>query len=222
MLVKAFLTRKDMPFLIVPFLFNPAELKIVKSNSFIEQEMPGLESPIVQFKGGNARTVTMDLFFDTYEEGIDVRIFTDRITGWDAGGMFSSIPNVLRGLMDIDSEMHAPPICLFVWGAFIFQCVIDSVTKTFTMFSPLGFPLRATLNVTLKECREVEVKVQEMDKKSSDLTKSRIVESGDGLWSIAAKQYGNPADWRLIADANNIDNPRLLEPGMELVIPVKK
>ncbi|NIM13509.1 MAG: LysM peptidoglycan-binding domain-containing protein [Candidatus Aminicenantes bacterium] len=222
MLVKAFLTRKDNPLLVVPCLFNPAEFTVEKSNQFAEVNIPGLSSPIYQFVRGNARSVTLELFFDTYEEKIDVRIFTDRITGWDAGSMFSGLPNAAKGLMDIDSDLHAPPICLFVWGTFIFQCIIERVSKNFTMFLPEGIPARATLNVTLKEYREVDVQVKELDLHSADLTKSWVVKQGDNLWSIAAKEYGDPAQWRLIADANRIDNPRLLEPGRELVIPVKE
>ena len=222
MLVKAFLTQKEKPWLIVPFLFNPSELTVTKSNTFSDVAPASLSGPILQFGGGGPRTVTMDLFFDTYEEGIDVRIFTDRITGWDAGSMFGSLPNALKGLMDIDSDTHAPPICLFVWGTFIFKCVIETVTKKFTMFSALGFPLRATLNVTLKECRDLRERSAETSLLSADLTKTRIVKSGDSLWSISKEHYGSPNDWRLIADANSIENPRLLTPGTHLVIPVKK
>jgi len=140
MLVKAFLTRKDNPALVVPCLFNPKELSVEKSNQFAEVAIPGLSSPIYQFVRGNARSVTMDLFFDTYEEGIDVRAHTDKITGWDAGSMFSRLPGSAKGLMDIDSELHAPPVCLFIWGAFIFQCLIERVSKRFTLFLPEGIP----------------------------------------------------------------------------------
>jgi len=222
MLIKAFLTRKDNPSMVVPCLFNPKELSVEKSNQFAEINIPGLESPIFQFVRGNARSVTMDLFFDTYEQGIDVRIFTDRITGWDAGSMFSCLPDKAKGLMDIDSHLHAPPICIFIWGAFIFQCIIERVSKKFTMFLPEGVPVRATLNVTLKEYREVDIQVKEMGLQSADLTKRWTVTSGDSLWSIASKEYGDPGDWRLIANANNIDDPRILHPGQILVLPVKE
>jgi hypothetical protein len=220
MLEKAYFTRKDNPALIVPCLFNPKELSVEKSNQFAAVNIPGLSSPIFQFVRGEARSVTIELFFDTYEKGIDVRTFTDQITGWDAGSMLSSLP--AKGLMDIDSDLHAPPICLFIWGSFVFQCIIERASKRFTMFLPAGIPVRATLSVTLKEYKEVEVQVQEIAAQSADLTKRRVVTQGDSLWSIAAGQYGNPAEWRLIADANEIDNPRLLEPGRELAIPVKE
>ena len=90
------------------------------------------------------------------------------------------------------------------------------------MFLPEGIPVRATLSVTLKEYREVEVQVKEIDLHSADLTKRWVVTQGDSLWSIAAKEYGDPTDWRLIAETNRIDNPRTLNPGQELLIPVKE
>ena len=222
MLVKAILAAKDKPWLVAPCMFNPTELSVEKSNRFAEINIPGLSSSVLQFVRGNSRTLSMDLFFDTYEEKIDVRLLTDRVTGWDAGSMFSNLPDAAKGLMDIDSELHAPPVCLFIWGAFVFQCVIDRVSKKFTMFLPEGIPVRATLSVSLKEYREVDIQVKELDLHSSDLTKRRQVIRGDSLWFIAAKEYGSPADWRLIADANNIDDPLVINPGQELVIPVKK
>jgi nucleoid-associated protein YgaU len=222
MLVKAFITRKDNPALVVPCLFNPKELSVEKSNHYAEVAIPGLSSPVFQFVRGNARSVTMDLFFDTYEEGTDVRIHTDQITGWDAGSMLSGLPGSAKGLMDIDSDLHAPPVCLFVWGAFVFQCIIERVSKRFTLFLPEGIPVRATLSVTLKEYREVDIQLKELDLHSPDVTKRWTVSQGDSLWSIAAKKYGDPADWRLIAEANSIDNPRTIESGTDLVIPVKE
>lgn len=222
MLVKAFLVPKKKPALVVPFLFNPTELSVEKSNQFAEVNIPGLSSSVLQFVRGNSRTVSMELFFDTYEEKIDVRLFTDRITGWDAGSMFSQLPGVAKGLMDIDSDLHAPPVCLFIWGTFVFQCIIERASKRFTMFLPEGIPVRATLSVTLKEYREVEIQVKELGLLSSDLTKRWVVTYGDSLWSIAAKEYGEASAWRLIAGANGIDNPRRLTPGRQLVIPVKE
>ncbi|WP_440956069.1 CIS tube protein [Methanosarcina sp. Mfa9] len=222
MLEKAYLTRVDDPDVKVPCLFNPKELTVEKSNQFAEVNIPGLSSPIFQFVRGNARSVTLDLFFDTYEEGTDVRDYTDKITGWDEGAMFSRLPEGAKGLMDIDSDLHAPPICLFIWGTFVFQCIIDRVTKRYTMFLPEGIPVRATLSVTLKEYREVEVQVRELDLHSADLTKRRMLTEGDSLWSIAAEEYGDSTDWRLIAEANEIDNPRKLNPGKVIEIPRKE
>jgi hypothetical protein len=39
-----------------------------------------LESPRMQYTGGNAGSLTIELFYDTYEDRTDVRDFTDRIS----------------------------------------------------------------------------------------------------------------------------------------------
>lgn len=207
---KACLVRKDKPSEKVDFLFNPERFTVVRTNQFTEVNIPGLSTSIFQFVKGGARTLTMDIFFDTYELKEDVRIFTDRITGWE------SETKKAKGLMDIDPGLHTPPICLFIWGSFIFPCIIERVAKNFTMFLPDGTPVRATLNVTLKECTEIRRRERTH---SSDRTKMWTVKQGDSLWFIAEKEYGNPALWRPIAEANKIDNPRVLKTGMELTIP---
>jgi len=219
MLVKAFLTRKDKPWLVVPFLFNPTEFTVDKTNQFAEINIPGLGSSVFQFVRGGARTLSMDLFFDTYEEGIDVRVFTERITGWDISGVTGSFSAVAAGLMDIDPDLHAPPVCLFIWGTYIFPCIIERVSKKFTLFLPLGFPVRATLSVTLREYVEPELLTKGSPLSSPDRTKRWVVKQGDSLWLIAAKEYGDPMMWRAIAQANKIHNPRILEIGKEIVIP---
>jgi len=207
---KAFLVRMDMPFEQVDFLFNPAEFTVERTNQFTEISIPGRSSSIFQFVKGGSRSLSMEIFFDTYEKKEDVRIFTDRITGWE------SVDRRVVGFMDINPGLHAPPICLFIWGSFIFPCIIERVSKRFTMFLPDGTPVRATLNVNLKEYTPIGfIEIRH----SSDRTKVWTVKQGDSLWFIAGKEYGDPALWRHIAEANDIDNPRLLRPGIELVIP---
>ncbi len=200
----------------VECLFNPKELNVETSNKYAEVNIPGLQSPIFQYVRGNSRSLTMDLFFDTYTTGEDVRTYTDVITGWNVGS-----PQKQKGFMDIDSKLHAPPVCLFMWGEFVFECIIERVRKQFTMFFSDGRPARATLNVTLKEYIKVEVQVKNIKFESSDLTKKRTIKEGDTLLLLAQSEYGDPKEWRLIADANNLDNTRTLIPGQEIFLPPK-
>lgn len=207
----------------IDFTFNPKEFTVDKSNQYKEQKIPGLPASILQFVKGDNRTLSMDLFFDTYEERIDVRTYTDIITGWDAGAIQSKLSSHQgKGLMDLTSKSHDPPICIFEWGRFTFECVIEKATKQFTLFLDDGTPVRATVKITLKEYRPVELYVKEAAKESADLTKRRVVIQGDSLWAISASEYGKSSDWRLIAEANKIDNPRILEPGTELILPLKE
>ncbi len=189
----------------IKVLFNPTEYTVEKSNQFQNTVFPGLSTPLTHFINGNAKTLTMELFFDTYEEeeNKDVRLHTEKI----------------MNLLDINSELHAPPVCCFVWGALKFKAVIERVTQRFTMFMETGIPVRATLNVTFKEYKTLTEQFQNKPRNSSDRTKQRVLIEGDTLWSLADREYGDPGLWRHIAKANNIDNPRKLKEGREIIVP---
>jgi nucleoid-associated protein YgaU len=45
------------------------------------------------------------------------------------------------------------------------------------------------------------------------------VVSGDTLWAIAERFYGDGSKYQVIADASGITNPDLIHPGQELTIP---
>lgn len=50
--------------------------------------------------------------------------------------------------------------------------------------------------------------------------KTHTVQSGDTLWGIAKKYYGNGAQYPKLASANNIANPNVIRVGQILNIPV--
>jgi hypothetical protein len=119
----------------IPFRFNPTQYSLEKSNQIAEIGIPGLSSPILQYVRGNNRTLTMDLFFDTYElQKKDVRDYTDKV----------------YGLLGIEEESHVPPVCTFIWSDFEFRCVVQRVGGRFTLFLADGTPVRATLSVTFR------------------------------------------------------------------------
>lgn len=188
---------------VVDVLFNPTEYGLTTSNQYAENEVPGLQSPTTQFVGGDATTLSLNLFFDTYEAGTDVRIHTSKIVG----------------ILDVDSDLHAPPECRFVWGSLDFKGVIVSIKQRFTMFLESGAPVRATLDIEMRSTQTMKEQYKEIPRQSADRTKRKTVKQGDQLWSIAAEEYEDPGAWRHIAEANGIDNPRQLAAGRNLTIP---
>jgi hypothetical protein len=203
----------------IEVLFNPAEYSIEKGNTFQSTALPGMGTPVTQFVTGNADTLTMELYFDTYAKSSrhgtvtqreDVRNYTRRITN----------------LMEIDSQLHAPPIVEFVWGPPLgtpqgiqFTGTIEKISQKFTFFLDDGTPVRATLSVTFKEYKTVQQQLEEMARQSSDRTKHKEVKEGEALWIYASEEYNDPDRWRVIADRNLIENPRILVPGTTLELP---
>ena len=74
-------------------------------------------------------------------------------------------------------------------------------------------------NVTFREAWTIEGQLKETPRHSSDRTKVRTLERGETLSHLAAREYQDAGAWRLIADANDVDNPRLVAPGTRLVVP---
>lgn len=100
-----------------------------------------------------------------------------------------------------------------------FKCIVENVKQKFTLFSPEGIPLRATLTVALREYKTLDEQLAQLNLTSPDRTHSHVVEGGETLAHISAEFYQQPDDWRYIADANNIEDPRRLTVGAFLTIP---
>jgi len=199
-------------------LFNPERYTVNKSVQLAEVAIPGLDAPVVQYVRGQNEKLTMELFFDTTDRGMvdsvtDVRTLTARV----------------YQLLKVDSELHAPPRVQLAWGSggqltsygatISPWLVLESINEEFSLFSPGGVPLRAKLNVSFREAWTIEQQLTVTPRHSSDRTSLHRVVRGETLSHIAAEEFNDPTQWRLIADANNLDNPRLLTPGQILVIP---
>jgi nucleoid-associated protein YgaU len=117
-------------------------------------------------------------------------------------------------LLAVDEHEHMPPEATFEWGKMKFVGFIVAINEKFTMFSSKGVPLRSTLEITMKSSKK-----DNMIRNSPDRTKHRTVKSGDRLYSFAYAEYRNCGEWRKIAEANGIDNPRRLKTGESIIIP---
>jgi nucleoid-associated protein YgaU len=206
--------------------YNPNEFTLNKGVQIAEVAIPGLDMPILQFVRGQAETLSLDLFFDSTDDG----------TGEDATPV-TKYTDKFYQLIKIDGDLHAPPICRFLWGghefpgshfssnwasqqrANGFNCLVESVRQRFTMFSSQGVPLRATLSISLREYKTLDQQIEQLNLRSPDHTRTHVVESGQTINKIADMYYEDSTQWRAIADANNILNPLAMRPGTLLTLP---
>jgi hypothetical protein len=195
-------------------MFNPEEYTLNKDINYAQTGVPGLSAPITQFVNGNMQTLEMELFLDTHEAhrngsrtlnpaGQDVRKQTRKVTD----------------LMKIDPTTHAPPVLLFTWASLSFTCVLTRASQRFTMFAPDGTPVRARLQVTFNEFRNVELEAKELKRETADYSEVYVVGQGETLSAIAGRTYGDPALWRPIAQRNRIADPVHLPVGLRLLVP---
>ncbi len=191
--------------------FNPTEYTLSKGAQIAEIAIPGIDSPILQFVRGQNEKLSLDLFFDTTETGMD-----------EAADDVREQTNLVYQLVKIQPETHAPPRVRFTWGQGLsFKAIVESVQQKFTLFNPQGVPLRATVSVAFREYKNLADQLTELNLQSSDHTKTRVVSRGETLSSIAAQEYRDPRLWRVLAEKNAdvVANPRRLVPGTVLEVP---
>jgi LysM repeat protein len=213
-----------------PVMYNPEELKLEQGNTFAEVGIPGLNNPPLQYVRGKSRTLSMELFFDSYESGHDVRDFTTPIVR-----LLDKLPQTL-----------GPPVLLFSMGRLQFECVLVDAAQRFTMFTRDGTPARCTMSVRLQEYVRVDIEIQRglffgsptLSAAANAVGRTavgravvnavrgaigsvtvHVVIPGDTLSGLAGAYLGDPTLWRDIARANGITDPLNIPAGTSLVIP---
>jgi hypothetical protein len=192
-------------------LFNPTSYSINSSVSWEPQVSRELNAPSLTYGGGASRTLTLELFYDV----------TEPIDGSRINDVRRETNKVVT-LARKDRDLGRPPVVAIEWGAapltgsdFPFTGVVTGLIQNFDFFSADGAPVRATLNVTFTEFADPEIDQRKLDPEFT----TRVVKRGDTLSGIAAELYGDPRHWRIIAQANRLDDPRRLEIGRRLAVP---
>jgi nucleoid-associated protein YgaU len=192
-------------------LFNPKQYAFRKENTWtLAATNLTSESPL-HFGSGTNATTQLDLVFDTYATGEDVRTrYTEPL--W-------TLTLVDTTLTDHSHPRGRPPHVRFHWGtSWNFDAVITTMTQTFSLFAHDGTPLRASVSLALKQLPE-QAGLQNPTSQSEHPPRVWTVREGDSLAWIAYTEYGRTSDWRQIADANRLTDLRRLVPGMKLEIP---
>ena len=195
----------------IEFQFNPETFSLSKSSDWQSNQKDHIyDIPVVKWKGGAAMKLEITIFFDTYEDDTDVRDKTTKV----------------EELTLVDSEEHEPPKLKFDWGGTLkvrgsveLQWILSSFNTTYKMFNSGGKPVRAEMKLSLTEYATEQMLKDRSRLQSPDHEKAYRVQPGDTLQSIAWHHYDDASLWRPIAAANNIEDPRDLEPGSVLRVP---
>jgi hypothetical protein len=205
----------------IPCMFRPTEISISKGVSWgsaakstgkgkkdedeAEDTVPKLNVPKRRFRGGHAAKIDLDLFFDTTDTGKDVRSITDKLF------------ELVTIRKDTLSTSPMTPYCRFVWGKIVtFMAYVNDVKVKYTLFKPDGTPIRAEASISLEQAVDENKLSGQNPTSFSEARKLWVVTEGETLDWIAYQEYGDPAQWRHIAQTNNLMNPRDLRPGQLL------
>ncbi|AKJ02898.1 hypothetical protein ATI61_11387 [Archangium gephyra] len=199
--------------------FNPESLKVSFSNQVVTPSGAGdaRGTPGRQYVGAGTTKLALQLWFDvTHPEPAaakvdDVRMLTQKVA-------FFITPKKEQG-----GENLVLPAVRFLWGTFQFDGVMDSLEESLEFFSPEGKPLRANVSFTLSQQKITEFA---FGKAAAPTPGSARTPSGKPTGTVPMVQAaagvtlqglaagaGQGADWRAVATANGIENPRLLQPG---------
>ena len=198
--------------------FNPQTLKVNYQNQKAGDDQQG--SAGVQYVGKGSTTLSVDLLFDvTRPTGSE-----DQLEGvTDVRDLTRPVNLFMRDLEEGETEgEYIPPGVRFVWGSFLFEGVMNSMSETLEFFDPEGRPLRATVSISLSQ-QEIQFG------RNQDFTPqgpSPVAETGregaggpeerpPGAESAeptsvqqTAGEQGRQDDWKRIAEDQDIENPR--------------
>lgn len=186
--------------------FNPATLKV----NYANQKAGGDQvagSP-VQFVGKGSTKLTLELWFDTTVEEQkgpggatpDVREKTEKVYKF-----MVATPGTGKHKKDF-----VPPGIRFHWGSFLFDGVVDSMDENLEYFSSQGVPMRASVSLTISK-QELSFQRGQAAAEGPGTSAFEQARAGDSVQQMAGRA-GNP-DWKGVALANGIENPRMLAPG---------
>ncbi|WP_328940450.1 LysM peptidoglycan-binding domain-containing protein [Streptomyces sp. NBC_00250] len=197
----------------VKFEFNPDQLQLSRSaHWFTEQAVAYDRGAPPKFTGSEPAQLQLEVFLDRSGDpsSNDVQQQVE---------LLLSCCEVTQ--QSIAAKAPSPPWVQFSWGSFStvqFVAYVTSVSATYTLFSPSGIPIRATCSLSLTE---ISSATKKQNPTSGALSARRVhrTVAGDSLASLAWREYGDATRWRVIAEANRIDDPMRLRPGTELLLP---
>ncbi|MGM9489719.1 CIS tube protein [Ideonella sp. YS5] len=197
-------------------LFNPAQLALSRTVKW-ESHVMQRDVLELQYVGSEPASLVIDLTFDTYDTPKPLA---------EKDSVKTTYIDKLMELTRVEDHgaLHRPPLCQLNWGVnhMLFQGVLEQLNTTYTMFLPSGLPVRATAHCSLKQWLKGVDDRKRQNLMSADVAKVWIVQRGQTLATIAAKEYGDPRQWRAIAKENDLDDPLTLYPGQRLLLPVRR
>lgn len=129
------------------------------------------------------------------------------------------IGNFKKVAYSYNGDIHSPNYLKLVWGPMVFRCMLTSLNITYQLFSPAGTPLRAKLSVAFRQHLTPKEIALRGDKKSDDLTHSRMIPDEPRLSLMCDEVYDDSSLYIKVAWANDLNDIMHLRPGDQLRFP---
>jgi Contractile injection system tube protein len=121
--------------------FNPASLRLQMTNNV--EGGKTTTRPVEQHTGTSSDTLTLELVFDTADEGTtqSPRNVRERT---------AEVAKFVRPKDGSGGSKQTPPRVRFQWGDFLFEGVMTSYSEDLDLFASTGVPLRAKVSVSIQ------------------------------------------------------------------------
>jgi len=209
--------------------FNPETLKVSYANQVVPPDSSAKDSrgtSSTQFVGKGSTKLSLQLWFDVTSQlpqgesakVDDVRLLTKKVVDF-----------ITPKKDDHEAGKFLPPATRFLWGTFQFDGIVESLEESLEFFSNEGKPLRASISLSMSQQAIQFAFPDKQQNMPLAMTPSGAqpgtqllvqAAAGSTLQNMAAG-IGKGDDWKAIAAANNIENPRMLQPGQLLDMNVR-
>ena len=212
----------------ITVLYNPQTYTVTRNVAYAQYNFLGSNGPVVQFQAGMGEVLYFELFFDSLSAGSEVGGSVIDRAAFAANSILPSKGNLIDvreytkkvyDLMEVEPKVHRPPRVKVEWASLQFTGFLASCQQQFIKFDENGQPIRAKLVCQFIENLDIDIMQGTSPRESPDTTKYRRIKQGDTLWAMSADEYGECGQWRVIAAANGLTNPRLLRTGDMIALP---
>ncbi len=192
------------------FQFNPQSYTVSKSATWSRSDAQcAQEAGPIQWQGAGPKQMSLQIFLDR-SDAANASVIDDVNT------LFACCTPTATSKA---SEKPSGPYVLFGWGKNLsFWAVVTSVSVEYLMFWPNGDPYRARASLSLEQ---VDAPTPKQNPTSGGLPARRThtLLEGETLAHVAQSEYGDPGAWRVLAEANGIDDPMRVRSGDRLLVP---
>lgn len=193
---------------------NPESISYNRSIEFDNEEPIGVNAPSPKFVSYGPEVISFQLIFDG----------TGVIPGSEGEGDPDDVNKMLikfeKAVFNYSGSEHGPKPVAIQWGSLALEeCFVEKYDITYTLFSPDGNPIRATVDLSFQGHTNEEKREKEANKSSPDLTHVKTVRMGDELYLMCNEVYKDPRYLLQVAENNNIINFRRLEIGKKILFP---
>lgn len=195
---------------------NPASYNYSFKICYNNRQAQGSSGPSPDFNRVATDTVTLDLYFDG--TGV-VPSPNPAMPAASSNGVADQVAAFKTLVFSYNGTIHSPNYLWLSWATLQFQCRLQSLNFSYTLFMPDGTPLRAKASCTFLGFTSEQQLAKEANNSSPDLSHLITVKIGDTLPNLCYRVYGTSLPYINVAAINGLSDFRNLKVGSQLLFP---